>query len=48
MVLCSSKEEVLRATRTAQDSAMRRPDLDLQVSDILGAFSGRVSGDKVS
>lgn len=45
MVLCSSREEVLRATRTAQDLARRRPDLNLQVPDILGAFSGRVSGE---
>lgn len=45
MVLCSSREEVLRATRAAQGLAWRRPDLNLQAADIIGAFSGRVSGE---
>eukprot|EP00931_Biecheleriopsis_adriatica_P055484 TRINITY_DN32820_c0_g1_i1.p1 TRINITY_DN32820_c0_g1~~TRINITY_DN32820_c0_g1_i1.p1 ORF type:complete len:891 (-),score=143.12 TRINITY_DN32820_c0_g1_i1:188-2830(-) len=45
MVLCSSREEVLRATRAARATLAQHPDWRCSVRDVLGAFSGTVSGE---
>jgi len=45
LVLCSSREEVLTATKVARRLAQSSPSLDFQREDILGAFSGSVCGE---
>ncbi|CAE7208956.1 ANKK1 [Symbiodinium sp. CCMP2592] len=45
IVLCSSREEVLHATRLARSLVREQPHLDIARDDILGAFSGRVDGE---
>lgn len=45
LVLCASRQDVLDATKIARMLARRNPELDFQDEDILGAFSGSVSGE---
>lgn len=45
LVLCSSREEVLHATRLARCLVREQPHLEIARDDILGAFSGRVDGE---
>lgn len=45
LVLCASRQDVLDATKIARVLARRNPELDFQHEDILGAFSGSVSGE---
>ncbi|CAJ1368424.1 unnamed protein product [Effrenium voratum] len=45
IVLCCSREEVLRATKLARQVARERVDLGMTESEILGAFSSHVDGE---
>lgn len=44
LVLCASRDDVVRATQLARHLVAASPNLEFQQDDILGAFSGKVGG----